>query len=208
MFSMEFSLDIALKELTIEEGKPHVLKNLSEFNSCERNTRSIMGRLLNPDNQKMASMIHDMPRLWRVSNRARGIALSSDRFQFIFDNENDLQMVLDAGVWTYNDWPMALERWVENPPDDYLSTLPMWIRLRNIPVNHYTKAAIEEIGGLVGFVKEVAMDPLRPQSKGFIRVKIIFDIKKPLKSFKKIQLHTGEIVVVGVEYERIRKRCF
>lgn len=47
---MEFALDKVLKELSIEDEKPYVLKNLPEFSSCERNTRSIMGRLLNPEN--------------------------------------------------------------------------------------------------------------------------------------------------------------
>lgn len=77
---MEFPLDKTLKELSIEEDKPLVLRNNPKFSSCERNVHSLLGRLLNPDVQKMSSMIHDLPRLWRCYDRVHRYALSRDRF--------------------------------------------------------------------------------------------------------------------------------
>ncbi|XP_023644241.1 uncharacterized protein LOC111832135 [Capsella rubella] len=115
---MEFALDKALKEMSLDEEEPIVLRNLPQFSSCERNEQSIIGRLLCPENQKMSSLIHEMPRIWRVYNRARGIALPNDRFQFIFDSEREMLTILEAGAWTFNDWSMTLERWVEKPPAD------------------------------------------------------------------------------------------
>lgn len=78
--TMEFPLDKVLKELSIEEDKPLVLKNNPKFSSCERNACSLLGRLLNPEVQRMSNMIHDLPRLWRCYDRVRGYALSKDRF--------------------------------------------------------------------------------------------------------------------------------
>ncbi|KAG7586642.1 Reverse transcriptase zinc-binding domain [Arabidopsis thaliana x Arabidopsis arenosa] len=205
---MVTTLDKALQAMTIEENKPLKLKNLPKFSSCERNVCSLMGRLLCPENQKMSRFIHDMPRLWHVSNRARGIALSEDTFQFIFDSEHDLETVLHGGAWTYEDWSMVLERWVEKPPEDYLKILPLWIRLRNIPVNYYTVETFEEIAETIGQVLTVAFDPLKPQSKGYVRVQILFDVNKPLWNSKEVELPTGETVSIGIEYERVRKRCF
>ncbi|XP_019092344.1 PREDICTED: uncharacterized protein At4g02000-like [Camelina sativa] len=63
------------------------------------------------------------------NNRVRGIALSRDRFQFIFKNEEDIHEILKTGVWTQDDWGVVMERWVENPPPDYLKFMPVWIRL-------------------------------------------------------------------------------
>ncbi|CAE6075255.1 unnamed protein product [Arabidopsis arenosa] len=205
---MEYALDKALKEMSLEDDKPIILKNHPKFSSCERNGCSIIGKLLCPENQKLSSLIHEMPRLWRVNNRARGIALPNDKFQFIFDSENDLSMVLEAGAWTFNDWSMTLERWVENPPADYLKVLPIWIRLRNIPVNFNTADTAREIAEHIGQVTHVAFDPLKPQSRGFVRVRILFDVSKPLKNSRELQLPTGEVVDIGIEYERIRRRCY
>lgn len=51
----------------------------------------------------MASMIHEMPRIWRVNNKAREITLPNDKFQFLFDSEADISMILESGAWTFND---------------------------------------------------------------------------------------------------------
>ncbi|KAG7593406.1 Reverse transcriptase domain [Arabidopsis thaliana x Arabidopsis arenosa] len=205
---MDYALDKALQEMSLEDDKPIVLRNLPKYSSVERNGCSIIGRLLCPENQKMSDMIHEMPRLWRVANRARGIALPNDQFQFIFDYESDLLTVLEAGAWTYNDWSMTLERWVETPPEDYLKVLPLWIRLRHIPVNYNTKDTISEIAEHIGQVTHVAFDPLKPQSRGFVRVRVLFDVNKPLRNAREVTLPTGEVVSIGIEYERIRKRCY
>ncbi|KAG7551547.1 hypothetical protein ISN45_Aa06g022140 [Arabidopsis thaliana x Arabidopsis arenosa] len=205
---MEYALDKALQEMSLEDDKPIVLKNLPKYSSVERNVCSIIGKLLCPENQKMTGVIHEMPRLWRVYNRARGIALPEDKFQFIFDSESDLLTVLDAGAWTFNDWSMTLERWMENPPEDYLKVLPIWIRLRHIPINYNTADTIREIADHFGQVTHVAFDPLKPQSRGFVRVRVLFDVNKPLKNSREVELPTGEVVTIGIEYERIRKRCY
>lgn len=113
---MEFALDKALRDMSIEEDNPLILKKHLKYSSYERNVCSIMGRLLNLEMQKMVNLIHDLPRLWRRYNRAGGYLLSKDRFQFIFDSEHDLVVVLDVGAWNYDDWSIVLKRWVEKPP--------------------------------------------------------------------------------------------
>lgn len=34
---------------------------------------------------------------------------------------------------------VVLERWVEKPPEDYLEYTPLWVQIRKIPKNYYTK---------------------------------------------------------------------
>ncbi|XP_023644257.1 uncharacterized protein LOC111832151 [Capsella rubella] len=103
---------------------------------------------------------------------------------------------------------MTLERWVEKPPEDYLKRLPIWICLRNIPVNHDTKDTIHEIAEHIETVTDVAFDPLKPQSKGYVRVRVLFDVSRPLKNSRLLQTSTGEMVTINIEYERIRRRCY
>lgn len=74
-----------------------------------------------------------------------------------------------------------LERWIEFPPEDYLHIFPIWVRMRNIPVNHYTYETIEQIGEEIGQVKKVAFDPSKSQSKGYVCVQVLFDVSRPLK---------------------------
>ncbi|XP_019083999.1 PREDICTED: uncharacterized protein LOC109125861 [Camelina sativa] len=207
---MEKHLEQYLQDMSIEdeEDKPLVLSNLPQFYSSERNLRSLIGRFLNPDYQRMSNWILEMPRIWRLYDRVRGVALSRDRFQFIFKYDDDINEILKTGVWTQDDWGVVMERWVEDPPANYLMFLPVWIRLRNLPVNHYTKETITEIAGCVGQVLEVPFDEKEAQSKDYVRVRILLDISKGLKNFKELQLPNGSLVKIGIDYERVRKRCF
>lgn len=85
VFVME--LEDAIQKMSIEEDTPLILSNQPEFCSNERNNCSILGRFLNPEFQRMSNWILDMPRIWRLYNRVRGVALSKDRFQFFFKSE-------------------------------------------------------------------------------------------------------------------------
>ncbi|KAL1214125.1 hypothetical protein V5N11_005684 [Cardamine amara subsp. amara] len=161
---MSSSIDHALMAMSLEEeDEPFNMPDLPEYCSCENNFLSIIGRVLNPDRQKVDNLILDMPRKWQLYDRVRGIALSKEKFQFIFKFEQDLEAILEKGVHTYNEWSLAIERWVEHPPPDYLQHIMVWVQMRNIPVNRYNVPAITWLGELVGHVKEVVLDTTNSQ---------------------------------------------
>ncbi|XP_010501650.1 PREDICTED: uncharacterized protein At4g02000-like [Camelina sativa] len=116
--------------------------------------------------------------------------------------------VLKTGVWTQDDWGMVMDKWVENPPPEYLMFLPVWIRLRNIPVNHYTKDTISRFAEYVGRILDFPFDVEEAQSKDYVRVRVLLDVSRRLRNSKGLQLPNGSVVSVGIDYERIRKRCF
>lgn len=207
---MSSAIDRAVMGMLLEEEEePFDMPDLPEFCSSERNVISIMGRILNPDCQKVENLILDMPRKWQIYDRVRGIALSKEHFQFIFKYQQDMEEILNKGVHKYNEWTMAIDRWFEHPPPDYLQFIPVWIQLRNIPVNHYMVPAITLFGEFVGHVIEVAMDPERSQRKDYVRVKMSFDVSKPIRRSKVINLPKGGgIVTILNDFERIQKRCY
>lgn len=126
--AMSIAMDKTLMAMSLEEEDvPFDLPDLPEFSSIERNYLSLIGRILNPDCQPMPILIVEMPRKWQKVGKCRGVALSKEKFQFIFDNEFDLLDVLDKEVHTFNEWTLVIERWVENPPKDYLQYIPLWV---------------------------------------------------------------------------------
>ncbi|KAG2314819.1 hypothetical protein Bca4012_065633 [Brassica carinata] len=206
---MSSALDKALLAMSLEEEEiPFDLPDLPQYSSCQNNSISLIGRILNPDCQKVSNLIRDMPRKWQKFDRVRGIALSPERFQFIFKYEHDLLEVYEKGVHSFNDWTLAIERWVERPPPDYLNFINIWVRLRNIPVNHYTAKAIEALGDLVGRVVVVAFDPSKPRINDYERVLVRFDVSRPLYKSRIVNLPGGEQTTISYEYERIHKRCY
>jgi len=81
---MTMDLDKAIMKMSIKDDGSLILSNQAKFSSMERNSCSIMGRFLNPPHQRMSNWILDMPRIWRLYSRVRGVALSQERYQFFF----------------------------------------------------------------------------------------------------------------------------
>ncbi|KAG7573473.1 Endonuclease/exonuclease/phosphatase superfamily [Arabidopsis suecica] len=202
-------MDKAMMAMSLEEEDvPFEMPALPEYSSCERNTLSLVGRLLNPDCQVMKHLIRDMPRKWQKKDKVRGIALSSEKFQFIFNSKYDLDDVLEKGLHTYNEWALAVERWVEHPPDNYLMFVPIWVQIWRLPINFYTTPAITALADLIGQVKVVEFDPDKPQILEYVRALVIFDVSRPLRRAKVVNLPHGETTKVHFEYERVQKRCY
>lgn len=72
-----------------EENTPFEMPDLLEYCSNDVNELSIIGRVLNPDHQKVSDLILELPRNWDKVGRIREIALSRERFEFIFRSEHD-----------------------------------------------------------------------------------------------------------------------
>lgn len=208
---MSAAMDRALMALSLEEEEeeaPFVMPDRPGFRAIEASALSLIGRALNPECQKMSTLILSMPRKWQKEGKVRGVALSQEKFQFIFNNEHDLLDVLEKGVHTSNEWPVVLERWVENPPEDYLQFIPLWVRIGNIPPEYYTMEALEALGDLIGKVKVVAFDPTKPITQDFVRVQVMFNVAHPLRMSRVVELHGGKSHVIHFNYERLQKRCF
>lgn len=141
-------------------------------------------------------------------DRVRGVALSPTMFQFVFKYEHDLEEVLRKRVWTFNEWSIVIDRWVEKPPDDYLKYPLVWVQIRNIPVNHYTKEAIEAFSDVLGKVDVVAFDPNKAQSNDYVRVRVFFDVARPVRKTKVFNLPGGDAVTLRYDFERLQKRCY
>ncbi|XP_013658092.2 uncharacterized protein LOC106362793 [Brassica napus] len=201
-------LQKAISTMSIEDEAPLVLPDSPQFIVCDENATSLMGRLLNPECQNMARMIDYMPTAWRVFGRVRGIALSRDRFQFIFQREEDLQTVLKDRPWSYNHWAMVLERWTASPPENFLGTMEIWIRIRNIPAYHFTIGTMDRLASEVGKVEEIAYDPKVSHFKDYVRAKVTFNVENPAKASRKLSTKSGGTVDIEFEYEKIHKRCF
>ncbi|KAG2305316.1 hypothetical protein Bca52824_033967 [Brassica carinata] len=176
-----------------EEEKPFEMPDLPGFCSNEKNKLSL----------KMSTLIWRMPGKWQKEGKCRGVALSQERFQFFFDHEHDLLDVLEKGVHTFNEWALAIERWVEEPPEDYLQYILLWVRISNIPVNYYTKDAIMALGDQIGDVKEFIFDPTKPQTQPYERVQVRFNVANPLKTSRQVGISavTGKPKIVKEIHE-------
>ncbi|XP_024014406.1 uncharacterized protein LOC18022543 [Eutrema salsugineum] len=177
---MDGILNEALQSMSLEDDKPIDLPDEEDYSAAVVNARSLIGRLLNPECQNMARMLKTMPRIWKVYERVHGIALSKENFQFVFERDTDIETVMKDGIWSFNDWSIVLDCWVEKLPPSYLKFVPVWIRISKIPVNFCTLKTIDAIADRVGQVKEILFDPEKSRFQDFVRVLVIVDLDQPL----------------------------
>lgn len=178
---MDEGLEQVMKAMSLEEDLPVVLSDGEDYSAALRNGRSLIGRLLNPACQKMTRMLRAMPKIWKIYERVRGLALSKESFQFIFDLETDLETVMKQGFWTFDDWGMVMDRWMEFPPSDYLQKVSVWIRLHKLPVNYLTLKTIRAVAFPIGHIKDIEFDPTKPHLQDYIRVRVILDLEQPVR---------------------------
>lgn len=82
-----------------------------------------------------------------------------------------------------------------------------WIQLHNIPVGGMTRVNGEQIGKMIGEVKDVDVDLEGAGSGPYLRVKVGIDITKPL--MRGILLNfQGNKVWISFKYERLENFCF
>ncbi|XP_013688983.1 uncharacterized protein LOC106392731 [Brassica napus] len=81
--------------------------------------------------------------------------------------------------------------WKETPDEDYLKYLLVWVRIRNIPVNHYTAEAITALGDIIGRVDVFAFDPDKPQTNAYVRVRVFFDVSRHVRRSKVVNRPKG-----------------
>ncbi|XP_024004028.1 uncharacterized protein LOC112081500 [Eutrema salsugineum] len=206
---MDGLLNEALQSMSLDDDKPIDLPDDEDYSAVQVNAKSLISRLLNPECKNMARMLKTMPRIWKVYDRVRGIALSKESIQFIFESETDMETVMKDGIWSFDDWSMIMERWVENSPLKFLKMAPIWIRIRKIPLNFCTLKTIDAVADRVGQVKEILFDPEKTRFQEFVRVLVVIDVEQPLRDTKTINLsRAAGSAVVDIEYEKIRKKCF
>lgn len=112
------------RRLTKEEKRKHQMSDTNEptikrikapyvDNSVliKENAHTLIGRVTNPQEQRISSLIPALPRKWNIQERAIGSDLGHGCFQFRFEKEEDLQRVLDNRPYHFAYWMVILQRW-------------------------------------------------------------------------------------------------
>ncbi|KAG2312945.1 hypothetical protein Bca52824_024502 [Brassica carinata] len=81
----------------VEGSKPGLKISVPRFDNfaiIANYARTLIGRFMNPSKQNMKMMLFMLPRIWQVEGRVVGTDLGLGRFQFAFDQEEDIIEVL------------------------------------------------------------------------------------------------------------------
>lgn len=94
------------------------------------------------------------------------------------------------------------------PSKRLLQYIPLWVQMSKIPENYYTHSALMSLAEMLGEVKVLAFDPTKPITQPFIRVQVRFNVAKPLRMAKVLNMGGGKTHTIHFDYERLQKRCY
>lgn len=172
----------------------------------EDNKLTLIGRVTNQYVQPPKAVVAFLPQLWKMESRVTGRELGADCFKFRFENEEDLQTVLEKAPFHYKKWMLLLQRWEPVVSTCFPSQISFWVRVHGIPLHYWNEQTLKTIGTELGSINEREAPLERDVLLGRIRVDI--NGLEPLEMRMPVRLPSDDITTVELEYENLGKHCF
>lgn len=150
-------------------------------------SRTLIGRCMNPFKQEMKQLLYHLPRIWNVEEKVVGADLGLGRFQFDFQEEDDIVEVLKREPFHFDGWMLSIVRWEPVLEDNYPSKIIFWVRVIGVPLHFWAEPTFKSIGGALG---QVRGDDDIDVNEG--KVRVVVDAFKPLIFSMTVEFHSGE----------------
>jgi hypothetical protein len=130
--------------------------------------------------------------------------LGSNKYLLEFSSDKSLSFAIRGGPWSFRGDAVILVQYdgLTKLSEVTIESIPLWIRIYDIPVSMMTKAFVTVLGE-VGRVMEVG-DAVRD----FKRVRVDFDLSKALMPHVSIKVRGKGVMEFVVKYESVPHFCF
>lgn len=128
---------------------------------------------------------------------------SDGYFVIRFANEEDRDKILYSGPYHLMRRPVIMKPWTQefNFKEEILTTIPLWIKLPNLPLNCWNARVLSKIGSKLGQPLYVDECTTQASSISFARILVKMDITKKLPKSTKIHDAKGKVFEQQVVYE-------
>ncbi|KAG5028080.1 hypothetical protein D0Y65_011191 [Glycine soja] len=125
-------------------------------------------------------------------------------FLFRFFHKLDVQRILKRGPWSFDGHLLVLGviKEGESPSQVPLYTVPFWVQEHNIPAAFMTFAPGQNIGNYLGEFLEYNNKNNLSFWRKYMRLRVLINVRKPLKRTKKIRKPGGEAKEVAFKSKR------
>ena len=143
--------------------------------------------------------------LWKPATRMDCVNLGNDYFLIKFYHSDDYDKVLCGGPWFIGEHFLAIKPWEPyfRASGDNLTSVAVWVRFLELPIEFYDMKVLKEIGSAIGLVLRIDSYTATGSRGSYARLCIQIDLDKPL--IKSIRI--GRLVQ-QVKYEGISSLCF
>lgn len=165
------------------------------------NLLTLIGRLTNPQVQRVKDVLSALPKKWNLEGSVTGSELDHNCFQFRLSSEKDLKLVLANCPYHCDNWMVIIQRWEPIISSTFPSKIPFWIELRGLPLHFWHHKMIYKIGHELGTLDDYEI------SATSARMRVLIDGLGPLTKETIIDFDSGEECLLTLEYEGLKNHC-
>lgn len=198
-----------VSQLRLDDEEEQVL-DLETLNPTYENKVSLLliGRLLTERSYNVDAFKRTITSVWAPVHGLVIRVLSPNIYAFQFFHWRDMTKVLEGRPWCFDNMLILLKEadGDEQPEQVILQHSPFWVRIKNLPFNSRSDEVVRALIGNMGEILEIEEDVL-----GFgkyRRAKVMLDVSKPLRRYRKIKDRKGKEITVDFAYERLPFFCF
>lgn len=148
-------------------------------------------------------------RLWGRECRISCRKIGDSNFLLHIPHENTPKWIIQRGVWHVDDCLLFVSPW--NPVTSFkipeISTLPVWVTLKNIPDSCFSRLGISHIASGLGEPMVTHKPRLDPTLMGEAKILVEVELDKPFPKLIALDDKQGNIFLVEVEYSWIPTAC-
>ncbi|XP_010682916.1 uncharacterized protein LOC104897677 [Beta vulgaris subsp. vulgaris] len=198
-----------VSQLTIDDEEDEIL-DLGALNPSVENKLSLVlfGRLLTERSFNVEAFKRTITSVWAPSQGLVIRVLSPNFFAFQFFHWRDMAKVIDGRPWCFDNMLILLKEadGEEQPDQVKIIHSPFWVRIKNLPFNYRSDEIVKALIGNMGEILEIEEDVLGIGR--YRRVRVMMDVTKPLRRFRKLKDKRGQELHVDFAYERLPFFCF
>lgn len=189
---------------TSNNNQPKMRIKAPEVDTSElikANDLTLAGRLTNQQAQNLWSLFPVLSRRWNLQGKSHGSDLGNGRFQFRFENEEDLNKVLANRPYHFSFWMVILQKWEPILADSFPSMIPFWIQIQGLPLHYWLDKVVRDIGNTLGHLETHEL------TSSSARIRVLINALQPLVKETIMEFSSGEEVTLTFKYERLEKHC-
>lgn len=143
--------------------------------------------------------------LWKPSGRLDCVDLKKDFFLVRFSLKVDYERVLGEGPWFVGGHYLSIRKWEPNfkPTSASVSSVVVWVRLPQLPIEYYEPSALRDIGLAIGPVLRIDTHTASETRGRSTKIWVQANLENPF-----IKLIRIGGIEPPVQYEGINALCF
>lgn len=147
--------------------------------------------------------------IWGKSGLEEVLSSENGFFLFKFKDHDNMCSVMERAPWHMAKKPLVLKKWQPNLSlaKEEIQTVPIWVRLFNVPLEFWTSTGLSYIASAVG--KPLHVDKFTASKKriSYVRVCVEVNASDELVNDFDLQCADGNWITIHAEFEWTPTRC-